>query len=479
MTKTITAKSHELAEIQRIFALQKKHQYAIGRTTARERKVKLQKIHDAMLEYQTALNDAMFADFRKSSVEVALQDIYAVTGEVKHTMANLKSWMSPEKVKTPTAMMGAKSYIYQEPKGVALIISPWNFPINLTFGPLVSAIAAGNCVMVKPSELTPHTSKVIAEIIRSIFDEAEVAVFEGGVETSTALLTQPFNHIFFTGSPKVGKIVMRAAAEHLASVTLELGGKSPTIVDRTANLEEAATKIAWAKFSNNGQICIAPDYVFVEERVKSRFVNLLQQKIKNFYGETESERKTSPDYARIVNNRNFQRLQYLLEDAVENGAKIEIGGAMDGAENYISPTVLTSVSLEAAIMQEEIFGPILPVLSFTDINEPIDFINKNEKPLALYVYSRGGKNADKVLAETRAGGSCVNDSNIHFGNHHLPFGGSNNSGIGKSHGKFGFEAFSNARGILKQSTPFSAVRMMMPPYTDQIKKMVDLTLKWF
>ena len=466
-------------DINRIFDLQKVHQYEVAKSTASERKAKIKKIHNAMLTYRTELHEAMNKDFRRNSAETDLQDIFAVTGEAKHTASHLKSWMKPKKVSTPMALIGSQSYIHQEPKGVVLIISPWNFPINLTFSPLISAVAAGNCVIVKPSEMTPNTSAVIVKIIRDIFDEKEVAIFEGGADVSTELLKKPFNHIFFTGSPQIGKVVMRAASDYLASVTLELGGKSPTIIDKTANLEEAAAKVAWAKFSNNGQICIAPDYVFVHESKKERFVYLLKQRIEKMYGKTSEERKGSDSYCRIVNNRHFNRVKGLLDDAVEHGAKIEIGGNHDGEENYIEPTVLTNVSFDSRIMQEEIFGPILPIHTFSDISEPISYINKGEKPLALYVYARGGNNAKRVINETRAGGSCINDCNIHFGNQNLPFGGSNNSGIGMSHGIFGFQEFSHQRAVLKQPTTLSAVKSMMPPYNDTVKKMVEMTIKWF
>jgi aldehyde dehydrogenase (NAD+) len=264
------------AEIARIFKLQEAHQYAVAKSTARERKEKLKRLHKAILSRKQDIRDALYADYRKHPSEVDLTEIFPVTSEIKHAVRHVSKWMRPHRVKTPLALLGTRSHIHYEPKGTALIIAPWNFPINLVFGPLVSAVAAGNCVMIKPSELTPHASAVTKSIVEEVFDESEVAVLEGGIETSTSLLALPFNHIFFTGSPAIGKVVMEAAAKHLTSVTLELGGKSPTVVDETANIDAAARRIAWAKFTNNGQICIAPDYLFVHESKKDEILAKLK-----------------------------------------------------------------------------------------------------------------------------------------------------------------------------------------------------------
>ncbi|MFT4534683.1 MAG: aldehyde dehydrogenase (NAD+) [Saprospiraceae bacterium] len=461
--------------INEIFAVQKKHQFAVGNTTAKQRIAKLKKFHKAVLKYRPEIKEALYKDFRKHPSEVDLTEIYPITSEIKHTKSHLREWMDNQSVKTPLALMGSSSYIHHEPKGVVLIIAPWNFPVNLTFAPLVSAIAAGNTVMIKPSEMTPNTSEVMQKIIDEIFDTNEVALVQGGVETSKALLALPFNHIFFTGSPQIGKIVMGAAAKHLTSVTLELGGKSPTIIDETADVEVAAKRTAWGKFMNNGQICIAPDYLFVHESKKEAFLSAVKKNLKMFYTEDAAKEGS---YSRMVNKKHFDRVAGLVEDAVERGAKIELGGNTKWEENYIAPTIMTNVPMDSKLMTEEIFGPILPIHSYTDLDEVINIINGREKPLALYIYSKSRKNTTHIMNNTRAGGSCINHNAVHFFNTNLPFGGSNNSGIGKGGGYFGFQAFSNARGVLKQNFP-NALELLVPPYNDFKQKLIDLTIKWF
>jgi aldehyde dehydrogenase (NAD+) len=476
MSATLTVPAEtSVSEINRIFDLQQKNQFKIANTSASQRYAKLEKLHKAVLKYRNDIKDALYKDFRKHPSEVDLTEIYPVTSELKHTKSHLNKWMRKHKVSTPISMLGSSSYIKYEPKGVVLIIAPWNFPLNLTFGPLVSAIAAGNTVMVKPSENTPYISALMKKMIEELFEENEVAVLEGGIATSQALLALPFNHTFFTGAPHIGKIVMAAASKHLTSVTLELGGKSPTIVDETANIDTAARRIAWGKFMNNGQICIAPDYLFVHESKKEAFITAVKKYLKTFYTENALDEKS---YNRIVNNRHFERVKSYIDDAMEKGAKIEIGGNFDEDQDYISPTVMTNVSKTSSLMTEEIFGPVLPVFGFTDLQEVIDEINSKEKPLALYIYSNSGKNTNRIIENTRAGGTCINHNAVHFFNTNLPFGGSNNSGIGKSHGWYGFEAFSNARGVLKQHVP-NALDMLMPPYNNFKQKLIDLTIKYF
>ncbi len=467
--------TQQTKEIKRIFKLQLENQYNLGNSSASERIAKLKKLHKAVLKYRPEIKEALFKDYRKHPSEVDLSEIYPVTSEIKHTKKMLRSWMSNRSVSTPLALMGSSSEIRYEPKGVVLIISPWNFPINLTLGPLVSAIAAGNAVMIKPSEMTPNASAFMKKMLEEIFEENEVAVVEGGVETSTELLKLPFNHIFFTGAPSIGKIVMRAAAEHLTSVTLELGGKSPTIVDETANIDTAAKRIAWGKYLNNGQVCIAPDYLFVHESKKEAFIKAFKKYMHKFYTEDASKESS---YARIVNNRHYKRVKSYVDDAVAKGAKIEAGGNFDSQQDYIAPTLMTNVSKDSSLMTEEIFGPILPVYSFTNIDTVIQEINSREKPLALYIYSNRNKNINHIINNTRAGGTCINQNAVHFFNTNLPFGGSNNSGIGKAHGFEGFKAFSNNRGVLKQHIP-NALELLMPPYNNFKQKLIDLTIKWF
>ena len=463
-------------EAERIFELQKDNQQNIANSTARDRKNKLDRLHNAVLKYQDEIREALYKDFRKHPSEVDLTEIYAVTSDIKHTRRHLAKWMRPKKVATPMALIGSSSHIHYEPKGVVLIISPWNFPINLTFGPLVSAIAAGNCITIKPSEHTPHASGIMKKIIEELFEESEVALIEGDVQVSTELMKLPFNHIFFTGAPEIGKVVMKAAAEHLTSVTLELGGKSPTIVDETANLEKAAHRIAFVKWMNNGQVCIAPDYVFVHERVADKFLDNVKSKIVSFYGADVS---TSDSYNRIVNGKHFKRVNGYVDDALSKGAKIAFGGNKDSQGDYFEPTIVTEIPEDSDLSTKEIFGPILPVYTYSDLQEVINKVNSKEKPLALYIYSNSNKNIKRIINNTRAGGTCVNHNAIHFFNNNLPFGGSNNSGIGKGNGFYGFEAFSNPRAVLKQWSPSNGLDFMTPPYTDFKQKLIDLTIKWF
>jgi aldehyde dehydrogenase (NAD+) len=463
-------------EVKRIFTLQKNNQQKVADSTPPDRIKKLDRLYDAVLKYRTEIQEALYKDFRKHPSEVDIAEIYKITSDIKHTRSHLAKWMRPKKVGTPLSQIGSSSYIHYEPKGVVLIISPWNFPVSLTFGPMISAISAGNCIMLKPSEYTPHASALMKKVITELFDESEVALLEGDVQVSTELLKMPFNHIFFTGAPEIGKVVMKAAAEHLASVTLELGGKSPTIIDETANLKTAAQRIAFAKWVNNGQICIAPDYVFVHQSVAAEFLSNLKATLKLNYGDDPS---TSGSYNRIVNNRHFKRVEGYFLDALSKGAVVEYGGKTDSAQDYFSPTIMSNISENSDLWEKEIFGPILPFIVYTDLQEVIDKINAKEKPLALYIYSKSNKNVDRIINNTRAGATCVNHSAIHFYNNNLPFGGSNNSGIGKGNGFFGFEEFSNPRAVVKQWLPMSGLDRMAPPYTAAKQKLIDMTIKWF
>lgn len=475
ITEAIQHIETDTAQVQTLFEALKHNQFAIGNTNVAQRKAKLNKLHNAILKYRPKIKEALHKDFRKHPSEVDLTEIYPITSELKHAKRKLRQWMSNQRVGTPLAMLGSSSYIKYEPKGVVSIISPWNFPFNLTFCPLISAVAAGNTVMIKPSEHTPHSSALMKEIIGEVFDDNEVVVVEGGVETAKEVLKLPFNHIFFTGAPGIGKIVMAAASKHLTSVTLELGGKSPTIVDKSANLDIAAKRIAWGKFLNNGQVCIAPDYVFVHKSIEREFIALVKKYTQAFYSEQPSE---EPSYSRMVNQNHYQRVKALIGDAVEKGAKVELGNQFDDNQDFITPTVMSNVPNESELMQQEIFGPVMPIQTFEDISDAVREINEREKPLALYIYSKNRKNIDYVMNNTRAGGSCINHNAVHFYNHNLPFGGSNNSGIGKGHGHDGFKAFSNARAVLTQHVP-NALDMLTPPYDDFKQRLIDLTIKWF
>ncbi len=465
-----------MKDIQEIFKAQSQHQYTLGNSIASQRISRLNALKKALeTTFRNPLQEALYKDFKKPAIETDLTEIHPVISEIKLVKKQLKSWMQPQRVKSPLVFIGSSAYVHHEPKGVCLIISPWNFPVNLTFGPLVSAIAAGNTVMIKPSEMTPNTAAVLADIVASIFKPEEVALFQGDVAVAQSLLSLPFNHIFFTGSPAVGKIVMNAAAKNLSSVTLELGGKSPTIVDASANIDQAAKKIAWGKFLNNGQICVAPDYLWVHESIKDAFVKAFIKHTTHFYTEQAAQ---STDYSRIVNENHFQRLANHLEDAKKNGGIIEMGGHVEASENYISPTLISGLTADATLLKDEIFGPILPLKTFKKIEEVIDYINAGEKPLALYLFSKKPAIIKQVLRNTRAGSTAINHSVVQYSNHHLPFGGSNNSGTGKAHGYYGFQEFSNQRSVVKQFS-FSSVEMLMPPYTPLKKRLSEWTTKWF
>jgi len=459
-----------------LFEKQKANTLAIGNTACKQRVRKLNRLKKAVeLTYRDRIKQALYDDFKKPFTETDLTEIYPIVSEIKHVKSHLNSWMKRQKVDTPLALIGSSSWYKYEPKGVCLIISPWNFPLNLTFGPLISAIAAGNTVIIKPSEMTPNISRVMAEIVDELFEDNEVALVEGEVEVSQELLKLPFNHIFFTGSPAVGKIVMKAAAEHLTSVTLELGGKSPTIIDDTANLNSAVKKIAWGKYMNSGQTCIAPDYLLIHESKKEDFVEALKKQLQIFYTEDASN---SDSISRVVNKRHFRRLIKHLDDAKNNNATFEIGGKSNSKDNFIEPTVVSNLTEKSTLLQEEIFGPILPIKTYSTIQEAVNFVNSKEKPLALYIYTKSRNNINFIINNTRAGTTCINNNVIQYSNHNLPFGGSNNSGIGKSHSIFGFQEFSNMRSVMKQHTKGS-IELLFPPYNNFKQKLADFTIKWF
>lgn len=463
-------------DMQAVFTKQRQFAPRMALTTAAERIDRIKRLQTWMMAHQPDLEKAMYDDFRKPTAEVGLGELMAVNAEIKHIIKNLKRWMRPQQLPTPLSLVGTRSSIRHEPKGNVLIFSAWNYPFALIVKPLVSAIAAGNVCILKPSEMAPNTARFISRMVQALFPIEEVAVFEGDATMSQALLELPFNHIFFTGSPAVGKVVMAAAAKHLASVTLELGGKSPSIVDETANLKTAAEQIAWGKYLNNGQTCIAPDYVLVHQSVKEPFLTEFRQVVKRMYNADERGVETSDSYARIVNNRHFQRIRSLLDDAVERGARVTMGGTMNNDQNFIEPTVVEGVNDGMRIMQEEIFGPVLPVVTFSTADEALALINSKEKPLALYIHSRSRQNIDYLMARTSAGDTVINDLMLQFGNVELPFGGVNNSGIGKSNGFFSFQELSNQRGVMERS--FGTMKFVYPPYTDKVKKMIDFVVKY-
>lgn len=461
-------------EVKRVFVAQKANAQNVKNTDASERIQKLKKLKAIIMHYRAQIHEAVYKDFKKSSPEADLGEIFGVLASITHIVGHLRKWMKPKRVPTPLNMIGTRSWVQYEAKGVALIISPWNYPFQLAIDPLLYAIAAGNTAIIKPSEITPHTSAIIKKMLGEVFQENEVAVFEGDAAVAQSLLRQPFDHIFFTGSPALGKIVMEAAAKNLTSVTLELGGKSPTIVDETSHIKDAAQKIVWGKYMNCGQTCIAPDYVLVQESVKDQLIQEMKDNIQKLYGqEGQSDVEQSPDYTRVVNQRHFNRVRKLLDDAVEKGAKVVEGGKMNPDDNYIAPTMLVDVNDDMELMHEEIFGPLLPIKSFRDLKEATDYINTKPKPLALYFFSRDKKKQHFVIQNTSAGGSAINETLAHISNPDLPFGGVNNSGIGKTHGYYGFLAFSNERAVLKQRIGWTTLKMLYPPYTEKKKKTIN------
>lgn len=460
-------------QILEVLALQKTALLRLSTSSAEERMAKLRKIESYLLQHKEELCDVMYQDFKKPASEVVIAEMLGVKREINHTIKHLKSWMKPKSVSTPLMLLGTKGLVQYEAKGLCLIISPWNYPFNLSICPLVHAIAAGNAVILKPSELSPNTSGFIKKMISSLFDKSEVAVFEGDAAVSTFLLEQKFDHIFFTGSPAIGKVVMAAASKHLTSVTLELGGKSPAIVGPEVNVEEAAAKIAWGKFLNNGQTCIAPDYLYVHEKNYYSFLQALEATVETFYGANVAKSK---DYARIVNRRHFDRIASLLEDAKEKGAQVLFGGITDADDCFISPTVLTNCTPDMRILQEEIFGPILPIMSFKDEFQVTADIRSGDKPLALYVFSTNTEFNQYILNNTSSGTSVVNDCLIQFGHNELPFGGVNHSGIGKSGGHYGFVEFSNQKSVVIQRT--NLLKNFYPPYGVKVRWMIDFVLKW-
>ena len=463
--------------MQEVFDRQAATALRLRSSTADERIAKIRKLRDAVIAHTEDCYHAAYADFKKPPGEVDLAEILPICVEANDAIRKLKKWMKPTRVWPTLLTGGTRSHVQYVPRGRCLIVGPFNYPINLTLAPLVSAVAAGNTAILKPSELTPHMSALIAKIVGEVFSEDEVAIFQGEADVAQALQELPFDHIFFTGSPAIGKLVMAAAAKNLTSVTLELGGKSPTIVDASANLKLAAKNIMWAKFANSGQTCIAPDHVFVHESVKDQWVDICREELKKAYGNSLTDQQNSPHLAHMVNARHTGRVKALLEDATAHGARSLTGGGMGESDCFIQPTLLDKVPDAARVMQEEIFGPLLPIIGFTNLDEVIERINAGPKPLALYVYSKTEKNIDAVLTRTVSGGACVNHSLMQFLQGNLPFGGINNSGIGNAHGHYGFKAFSHERGVVRTQFSFAATLFSAGEVPPLIRKLMRSAFK--
>lgn len=430
--------------------------FLAGKTLEVEFRIQqVRKLREAVLRREQQLLDALKADLSKPAFEAYGSEIGMVLQEAGHAIKHLRSWARPRRVWSPIALLPSLSRIYPQPRGVVLIIGPWNYPIQLVLVPLIGAMAAGNCAVVKPSELAPRSSAAVAELIHDSFPQEEVAVIEGNRSTGEFLVNQPFDHIFFTGGTAVGRIVAQAAAKNLVPCTLELGGKSPCLVHGDVDPSLAARRVAWGKFYNAGQTCVAPDYVLVQAPVKDRFVDQLQQHLRRFFGDDPA---ASPDYARIINEAHFDRLTSLI-----TRGKIVTGGQTDRKGKYIAPTVIENVGLEDPIMGEEIFGPILPILEYSTIEEAIDIMRKIPRPLSLYVFARDRKIQKDIVKRVPFGGGCLNDTLVHFTNPNLPFGGVGPSGIGLAHGKFSFDAFSHLKAIV--TTPLAIdIPVRYPPY---------------
>lgn len=428
----------------------------------------LRSLKSAIKKYEYKIYEALYKDLGKCEFESYTTEVGFVLNSISHTIKNLKKWAKKEKVKTPLYLFPAKSFIISEPYGTVLIIGPYNYPFQLLVEPLVGALAAGNCVVLKPSENVPNLSRVITEMITETFPKEYIRSVEGGIETNTSLINGTFDYIFFTGSAQVGKIIMEAAARNLVPVTLELGGKSPVIVDESADIRVAAKRIIWGKTINVGQTCVAPDYVVVNNKVKDELIKELKLQIQSFYGKDAMESK---DYGRIVNDRHFIRLKNILDKEAD---KIIYGGKVNREKRYIEPTLIDA-SWEGAAMSEEIFGPILPIISFSNLDEIIGEIKKLSKPLALYLFTENYEVEEKVLEEISSGGACINDTITHLANPELPFGGVGNSGIGAYHGKESFKTFSHRKSVVRKTTKIN-IPIVFPPFNkknlDNVKKLM-------
>jgi len=428
----------------------------------------LNRLGEAISHFEGDILEALRKDLNRSKVEAYITEIHHCLAEISFALKNLKKWMRPQRVGGSKLFPLSKGFVVSEPLGTCLIVSPWNYPFSLAILPLIASIAAGNCTVIKPSEISKNSETVIFEMVSKYFDEKYISVICGGPEISQELLKERFDYMFFTGGETVGKIVMKAAAENVTPVTLELGGKSPCIVDENCNFQKAARRITWGKFLNAGQTCVAPDYLLVQENVKDKLIMGIRKYILEFYGEKPQD---SGDYGRIINEKHFDRLNELLKEG-----EVIFGGKTNRERLYISPTLIGEIPENARIMNEEIFGPLLPVLEFGQVSEAVDFVNGRPKPLALYVFSRNKDFQRKIISETSSGGVCINDTIVHLTAPGLPFGGVGNSGFGKYHGKAGFDTFSNQKSVLRQTLLFDIPRRF-PPTDEKALKVLRAILK--
>ncbi|MCA4781878.1 aldehyde dehydrogenase family protein [Empedobacter stercoris] len=463
-------------EIDKIYELQFKNKSTIRNLTIAQRKVFLLKLEQSILNHRIEIEQALFIDLRKSKVESDSTEIFPVLSEIRLFRKKLNRWSKIKSVSNNLLFFGSKAKIQPEALGNCLIISPWNYPFQLCLLHLVACISAGNTAILKPSEFCPNVSKLLDKIISEVFEQNHVAVIEGQVDETTYLLAKKFDHIHFTGSPKVGKIVMQAGAKHLSSVTLELGGKSPLIIDGSIPMQEVVEKVVWGKLINLGQTCIAPDYIVIKEEFSDQFVDAFITHVENIFGKNPSQ---SEDLARIVNLQNYNRLKNLITDALKKGAKCPFGNEYKEDELYIKPTLLIDIPKDALIENEEIFGPILPIYTFKEINEVIEYINLKEKPLALYLFSNNLVFIEEVKNQTSSGSVVINETLVHILHPNLPFGGVNHSGIGASTGYEGFKDFSHMKPVLHVNRILSPSKFLNYPYTSTTQKVIDFLMKYF
>jgi aldehyde dehydrogenase (NAD+) len=463
-------------DVRKVFDAQNARRWVVAQSTAQERIEKLTLLKDAIVSHRNELAGAVHADFRKHAAEFEFTDIYPVLEELNFAIKHLASWMEPVHAKSTLELIGTRSAVRYEALGLVLILAPWNYPFHLAFIPLIAAIAAGNCVVLKPSNKTANTAGVIDKLISSAFTQDEIAVITGDHRIADALLDLPFDHIFFTGSTAIGKKVMAAAARSLATVTLELGGKTPAIIDESADIDTSARRVMWGKCENAGQTCIAPDYALVHESVVDRFVEAAEKTVQSFYGPSPDDWVKNSDYPRMVDDNAFSRVSKLLQGSVAAGARVAFGGASDAGERYIAPTLLAGATPEMPVMSQEIFGPILPVLAFRNLDEAIALVRRGEKPLALYVFAEDRAVIVRVLASTTSGGAVVNNVFLQIINPNVPFGGVGASGQGNYHGEYGFRTFSHARAVVEQTTA-SAMSLLFPPYATKKSKVTQAVLE--
>jgi len=464
----------ELRDLETLFSALQAHAPAMGRTRAAQRIARLRALKKALYLHQPEAHAALRADLNRAEPDTDLNEILPVTTSIDYTIRHLRRWMRPEKHGLPITLIPGSAEVVYESKGVVLIVSPWNFPINLCLVPLVYAVAAGNTVALKPSELSPATSAFLAKLIPTVFPPEEVRVVEGGVEIAKALINQPWNHIFFTGSPQIGSQVMASAARHLTSVTLELGGKSPVIVHPKFGPEIAGARVAWAKGLNAGQVCIAPDYALIRKDQRDAFLEGFKAGVLRHYGERPSE---NPDFGRIVHERHWDRLDAWVTEVRASGAHIWQVDAPNRSQKYYPLTLVWDAPMDCALSCSEIFGPILPVYTYIETADAIAHVNGGSRPLVLYQLSHDRTWSDGITAATRAGATVINDFYLHYMHPSLPFGGINTSGIGKSHGIWGFREFTNARSVYRRGR-WSPTMLLAPPYSDWKKKLIRWITRW-